>query len=918
MSDEKCVPSNGDANILRPFIVAGIILFALAAPGFHYAKNYSPLQVASAKSFQWSPPVRGHEEDDSSRELKIRIIASHSFVCPGDGTARLPLKVEVRGVNDNPRCKPRYTWKVNGGRIEGEGPEIIWDLTGVAPRAGVYYDATVTVETGSACGPRRKASAIWRACVTCPPRFTWRIPPLPSATPRFCPSISLGCRATATPGQNVPFSVTLNGGTPGAAPSFKWTVWGGGIIGGQGTDSITVGAEDASGQTILAKVEMGGYGSACSATCVTKVVSTPRPTPTPAVLNSVRLTPSSANVIGGTRQFSAQAFDQFARPMPGVAITFESGNTRAATVDAVRQDVSTGSATATVEGHANGTTHITATGSIAATNVTSDPALLMVTMPTTMTLAVISPADNSTTTGESVTVRGTATGAGSNASAAPHVYVNEREAKYDARTGAWSLDAVRLVMGLNEIAVRAVDRAGNSATQAVTVERVAPPDTTAPSLFISSPSDGASTEEEPITVSGNASDPGDFGSGVSHVTVNGREATLDPGTGSWSLKGLALTLGQNTIEVRAVDHAGNTTPRTLSVKRIPSNHAAQDYCLCNPHDKCGFVALCGIALLCLGAFMSLSGITGALATAEAPSDEVHSTVFAPSVAAPGDGVIVQVFAHLAVQAESLQAMATDCDEDARERGSEMLEGRIERGKKLSFSLEMPDLQIAQPTKSLVWKGEADSVRFNVKVPKDCAPRNINGTVYVSYENAPVAEIVFKLKVVAAAAPQTEAASVATAPPQQFIKYKHAYISYFSKDRKRVLMVLQGMKAGMEWAGMTYFMDKDINSGEYWNDVIQQNLDKSDVVVIFWSTAAKESVEVRKEIEYALQRKGGIKERAPFFRPLTIELPLPMPLPDGLESLHFNDEMLSLIKAEEALEAEKAAKLGMPGSEVSQV
>ncbi|MDT7780152.1 MAG: hypothetical protein QOC99_2664 [Acidobacteriota bacterium] len=185
------------------------------------------------------------------------------------------------------------------------------------------------------------------------------------------------------------------------------------------------------------------------------------------------------------------------------------------------------------------------------------------------TLAVSSPANNSSTTSDSVTFSGTASDTGSNASGVAHVYVGESEAQYDAQAGAWSVADVQLVIGVNQITVRAVDHAGNTATQSVTLTRQPPPDTTAPNLFISSPSDGTSTQQESVTVSGTASDPGQYASGVSQVTVNGQAASFDSQTGSWTLAGVALTVGPNTISVRAVDNAGNATPQSINVMRQP-------------------------------------------------------------------------------------------------------------------------------------------------------------------------------------------------------------------------------------------------------------------------------------------------------------------------------------------------------------
>ncbi|HYG82214.1 MAG TPA: lamin tail domain-containing protein, partial [Pyrinomonadaceae bacterium] len=88
----------------------------------------------------------------------------------------------------------------------------------------------------------------------------------------------------------------------------------------------------------------------------------------PARLTSVTIQPTSQSVIiGRTTQFTAQARDQFGRPMKGVAITFTSDNTSVATVDSVTINSTTGVATATVRGRSAGTARITARATSGAT-----------------------------------------------------------------------------------------------------------------------------------------------------------------------------------------------------------------------------------------------------------------------------------------------------------------------------------------------------------------------------------------------------------------------------------------------------------------------------------------------------------------------------------------------------------------------
>jgi hypothetical protein len=760
--DEKGAPPGRAPRSTRYALLAGVITLALAAPGFHYGLH-DKLQVAAVEASRRVQP--GRPSDDRPRETKKPtptptpwIQASHAFVCPADGSARLRLK--VRGVSE--RCQPRYSWTANGGVIEGDGGDIVWNLSGIWPQPDKYYDAVVTVKTGPACGSR-KASAIWRACVVCWVRAA--LPPPPPPKPRLCPSISFGTRATATAGQNVPVTATLNGGTPGVTPKFKWTVLAGGRLDGGGdADSVLIEAGKP-GQTILAKVEVGGYGPGppCSASCSIPVT----PPPAHPVLSSVKLTPASASLERGTQEFIARAFDQFGRPMAGVVFTFESANPRAATIGRVERDVAGGFATALVNGHASGTTQISAIGLAGADAVTSDPALLTVKVSTT------------------------------------------------------------------------------------------PKATPSPSITPPPSEDTAQTPADvPPTIAGEVIDT--------------------PHTSVWP--GVAVASANIPLIIISLILLG----------------AAAAY----------------VFRRMTGGILSGGGEESSPAAdaTQVSGDEVHCTVFAPEQAAPGDPIIVQVFAHLEEQAGQLAAVAAKSGDEQRDRGSKQLDQRVERDTKLTFRLDMPGLSVYDPEQSLVWRGKAESVSFAADVPEDFKPKNVRGIVKIYYDGAPVGQIMFLLKVAAAGAVQAPAAQTPAPPPQEVIMYKHAFVSYSSKDRPQVLARMQGLERGLKRAGITCFMDKqDIEPGEQWAEALRRQLDECDLFYLFWSSNAKNSEEVRKEIDYALARKGADERRPPFFEPFTIELPLPQPLPRGLESLHFVEPILYEIKAEEAIQDEAAAR-----------
>jgi hypothetical protein len=131
-------------------------------------------------------------------------------------------------------------------------------------------------------------------------------------------------------------------------------------------------------------------------------------------------------------------------------------------------------------------------------------------------------------------------------------------------TPSWSVSGITLQSGSNVLTVTARDAAGNSGTATLTVTYT-PPDTTAPTIAITSPTSGAtySTNSSSISIGGSASD----NVAVTQVTwTNDRGGTgTASGTSSWSVSGIALQSGSNVLTVTARDAAGNIGIATIVI-----------------------------------------------------------------------------------------------------------------------------------------------------------------------------------------------------------------------------------------------------------------------------------------------------------------------------------------------------------------
>jgi hypothetical protein len=272
------------------------------------------------------------------------------------------------------------------------------------------------------------------------------------------------------------------------------------------------------------------------------------------------------------------------------------------------------------------------------------------------------------------------------------------------------------------------------------------------------------------------------------------------------------------------------------------------------------------------------------ADADAPElDDVQCTVFAPPAASPGSSILVQAFVHVPEQADDARAVASELDVDARRRAYRSLDARVPAGGRLDFELRLPGLEIDDPVASLTWQGRTEAVQFGVRVPPGATPGTVIGTLAVSLDSAPVGHVKFTLAVEAsAAAPQAEPQG------EEARRYALAFVSYASKDRDEVLRRVQLLPI----VGIRYFVDVlSLDPGDRWAKRIELGIDECDLFLLFWSTDARDSEWVRREVEHALARKAGDDRSPPEIRPVILEGPPIVPPWDDLAHLHFNDRML---------------------------
>jgi hypothetical protein len=187
-----------------------------------------------------------------------------------------------------------------------------------------------------------------------------------------------------------------------------------------------------------------------------------------------------------------------------------------------------------------------------------------------LTLSISTPLPNSSTTSSTVTVAGSSSGAQGGETVTWQT--DHGSSGTASGTTAWSALAVPLSLGTNTITVTASD-SSRKALQTVTVTRNAPPpatnpatiDHTPPTISISSPTGTiVSTTATTIDIKGMAAD----NVAVAKVTWQSPGGSgVAVGTTNWTATAIPLLVGDNTIQIRAYDGAGNSCWRSILVIR---------------------------------------------------------------------------------------------------------------------------------------------------------------------------------------------------------------------------------------------------------------------------------------------------------------------------------------------------------------
>ncbi len=271
----------------------------------------------------------------------------------------------------------------------------------------------------------------------------------------------------------------------------------------------------------------------------------------------------------------------------------------------------------------------------------------------------------------------------------------------------------------------------------------------------------------------------------------------------------------------------------------------------------------------------------------AHTELVDVSVFAPPSAAPGDQLLVQVFLH--GLDSDVAAPARAADPTAQQKGHATLDVALERDERLEIAVDAPGLAIEDPLQPLVWRGAPRSVQFLATIPPDRPPGLAHFRVRVMRASVPIGQVRFALRIEAG-----EARRGLDRVGDSTTRFRRAFLSYAHEDQTEVLKRAQALQA----ARIEVFQDLlSIRTGEPWQARLEDEIDRCDLFLLFWSESARHSKWVEWEVDRALERQTRSSTHRPEIMPVVLEGPPPPPPPEKFKHLHFNDIICYLIAAQ---------------------
>ena len=259
--------------------------------------------------------------------------------------------------------------------------------------------------------------------------------------------------------------------------------------------------------------------------------------------------------------------------------------------------------------------------------------------------------------------------------------------------------------------------------------------------------------------------------------------------------------------------------------------------------------------------------------------KVDFSAIAPKQLVKGEGFIINIVMYEKEFRDYVDEVIKDYDCPVKE--SKKGRFTVEKKRTVKILLHSNDIEIDDNEDSSVWEGEYLNFNFSLYLSENYQKNQIQFFADVYVDDVILTQLKFFADISAPA--QNTNLSI----------YRHdimsAFISYASQDRARVASIVQGMQAIRPEMNIFFDIDK-IQSGDYWEDILKQSIDESDILYLCWSDNARKSEWVYKEWKYSFDSKG-----IESIEPIPIEPPDVCPPPEELKSKHFNSRLIYIIE-----------------------
>jgi TIR domain-containing protein len=281
------------------------------------------------------------------------------------------------------------------------------------------------------------------------------------------------------------------------------------------------------------------------------------------------------------------------------------------------------------------------------------------------------------------------------------------------------------------------------------------------------------------------------------------------------------------------------------------------------------------------------------------TDSVSCAIYSPPQWEGGTTELVQICLYLRKDLNTVETESLAVDPMARRLRAQVLGVDLSRNTRLSITLSLdPPCDISPTLASVIWRGEAISVSFAVKILPVLRRVRALGTVEIRLERsaAPIGVLHFRVELV----PQGSRTESVARPLGEVARLtEFVFVSYASEDRSEVLRRVQGLKA----LGIQFFQDiLSLSPGQRWAQELWRCIDQSDVFLLCWSSSASKSEWVRKEYLQANTTSRSSPDNRPHIAILPLEGPPPPEPPPELAHLHFSDDLLYALKVESDISA----------------